>query len=764
MSEMDENDWRALISSPRVLIPSSVGDELESKPQVCGSLKVEGMEEQGKGDQISSSDVRAGAGITVRGSIAERRAAKCGFNAVRISTPRFRTTSPLASPAARSPCLTIPPGISPTALLDSPIMLANSQAQPSPTTGSFQLPPLNHECPMLNPVSSGDGNRSNNVGSSFRFKPHGNHIPFPHYPGLESEALETSIDYQPAEPANQSTNFEFPVDLLKEANAEDHAIGSPNDLKISSDMIVNANCIPFQTCHSDVAPDQFFQQKEPIDVEDVGTHNTLEGEQREACPTAGIVRSSEDGYNWRKYGQKQVKGSEYPRSYYKCTHPNCQVKKKVERSHDGQITEIIYKAAHNHPKPQPSRRSALGSGFSSNEMAEMAGGSGSCDKAEGWSVSANFQPGSREIKVSSNWRGDGLERTSSTSVVTDLSDPISTTQGKSVGAFESADTPELSSTLASHDDEEDQATQGSISLGDDADEDESESKRRKKESCLIEANLSSRAVREPRVVVQIESDVDILDDGYRWRKYGQKVVKGNPNPRSYYKCTSAGCSVRKHVERASHNLKSVITTYEGKHNHEVPAARNSSQSNSNGANLPPPVSHASANLTLPRNATIAKPETSIQDLVPHFERKPEFNTDFLRPSFFGNDMKFGASSLHQMRFPPLQNPMPYGSFGLNPNITSQTHSMTHVPDFPMSMPMGFPQSANVGPGSFDFNSHGKPISLVQPLVGGQQLKETDMRFIRPKQEQKDENLYGTNASSTSSSSASLYCQIMGSYP
>lgn len=42
----------------------------------------------------------------------------------------------------------------------------------------------------------------------------------------------------------------------------------------------------------------------------------------------------------------------------------------------------------------------------------------------------------------------------------------------------------------------------------------------------------SRTVREPRVVVQTTSDIDILDDGYRWRKYGQKVVKGNPNPRS----------------------------------------------------------------------------------------------------------------------------------------------------------------------------------------------------------------------------------------
>ncbi|MCI32848.1 putative WRKY transcription factor 20-like, partial [Trifolium medium] len=67
-------------------------------------------------------------------------------------------------------------------------------------------------------------------------------------------------------------------------------------------------------------------------------------------------KASDDGYNWRKYGQKLVKGCEFPRSYYKCTHPNCEVKKLFERSHDGQITEIVYKGTHDHPKPQPSRR------------------------------------------------------------------------------------------------------------------------------------------------------------------------------------------------------------------------------------------------------------------------------------------------------------------------------------------------------------------------------------------------------------------------
>ena len=57
--------------------------------------------------------------------------------------------------------------------------------------------------------------------------------------------------------------------------------------------------------------------------------------------------------------------------------------------------------------------------------------------------------------------------------------------------------------------------------------------------------------------------------------------------RSYYKCTSAGCNVRKHVERASTDPKAVITTYEGKHNHDVPAARNSSHNAVNNSLLQP---------------------------------------------------------------------------------------------------------------------------------------------------------------------------------
>ena len=42
---------------------------------------------------------------------------------------------------------------------------------------------------------------------------------------------------------------------------------------------------------------------------------------------------------------------------------------------------------------------------------------------------------------------------------------------------------------------------------------------------------TQRTVTEPRIIVQTTSEVDLLDDGFKWRKYGQKVVKGNPYPR-----------------------------------------------------------------------------------------------------------------------------------------------------------------------------------------------------------------------------------------
>ncbi|XP_042516318.1 probable WRKY transcription factor 50 [Macadamia integrifolia] len=73
-----------------------------------------------------------------------------------------------------------------------------------------------------------------------------------------------------------------------------------------------------------------------------------------------------------------------------------------------------------------------------------------------------------------------------------------------------------------------------------------------------------------RVAFRTKSELEIMDDGFRWRKYGKKKVKSSPNPRNYYRCTNGGCQVKKRVERDSDDSSYVITTYEGIHNHESP--------------------------------------------------------------------------------------------------------------------------------------------------------------------------------------------------
>ncbi|CAD5166387.1 probable WRKY transcription factor 43 [Musa acuminata AAA Group] len=78
-----------------------------------------------------------------------------------------------------------------------------------------------------------------------------------------------------------------------------------------------------------------------------------------------------------------------------------------------------------------------------------------------------------------------------------------------------------------------------------------------------------KKVRRPRYAFQTRSQVDILDDGYRWRKYGQKAVKNNKFPRSYYRCTHQGCNVKKQVQRLSRDESIVVTTYEGMHSHPI---------------------------------------------------------------------------------------------------------------------------------------------------------------------------------------------------
>ncbi|XP_009625557.1 probable WRKY transcription factor 17 [Nicotiana tomentosiformis] len=57
-----------------------------------------------------------------------------------------------------------------------------------------------------------------------------------------------------------------------------------------------------------------------------------------------------DEYSWRKYGQKPIKGSPYPRGYYKCSSVRgCPARKHVERAMDDPAMLIVtYEGEHRH--------------------------------------------------------------------------------------------------------------------------------------------------------------------------------------------------------------------------------------------------------------------------------------------------------------------------------------------------------------------------------------------------------------------------------
>ncbi|KAL8201723.1 hypothetical protein R6Q57_010870 [Mikania cordata] len=73
---------------------------------------------------------------------------------------------------------------------------------------------------------------------------------------------------------------------------------------------------------------------------------------------------------------------------------------------------------------------------------------------------------------------------------------------------------------------------------------------------------------ENKYILKIKNSGNVLaDDGYKWRKYGQKSIKNSANPRNYYKCTNPRCGAKKQVERSNDDPDTLIITYEGLHLH-----------------------------------------------------------------------------------------------------------------------------------------------------------------------------------------------------
>nr|KJB20470.1 hypothetical protein B456_003G150700 [Gossypium raimondii]KJB20471.1 hypothetical protein B456_003G150700 [Gossypium raimondii] len=333
-------------------------------------------------DDNSSSAVnhgKRGGGLSLSDRIAERTGS---------GVPKFKSLPPPSLPISPPPVspssyFAIPAGLSPAELLDSPVLLNSSNILPSPTTGTFPAQAFNWK-----PSS---GNNQQNVKRVDKS-----------YTDFSFQTFQSSTNTnQTAQ--QEAWSFKESVKEADFSSGKNMVKSEYNQMQSFSPEIAN-----IQSCQSDYTNYQHQQSQ------------SLRGN-----------RKSDDGYNWRKYGQKQVKGSENPRSYYKCTYPNCPTKKKVERSLDGQITEIVYKGSHNHPKPQSTRRS---SSSSSSSIAIQA----------------------------------------SSAATSEIPDHSFISHGS--GHMDSAATPENSS-ISVGDDDFDRGSQKSKSGGDEFDEDEPDAKR-----------------------------------------------------------------------------------------------------------------------------------------------------------------------------------------------------------------------------------------------------------------------------------------------
>nr|QFI57438.1 WRKY43 [Glycyrrhiza glabra] len=241
--------------------------------------------------------------------------------------------------------------------------------------------------------------------------------------------------------------------------------------------------------------------------------------------SVSVARAS-DGYNWRKYGQKQVKSPTGSRSYYRCTHSDCSAKKIECCDHSGHVMEIVYKSQHSHDPPHKTNSTRESKSLPSNEP--------------------------------------NVENTipnQSTRVLND-SDPSPSPKNPLQEEPCSADKKRQSSPNGEN---------GKVNLKEE--HDEPEPKRRMKKGDLTSLDSPGKPGKKQKFVVHAAGDVGISGDGYRWRKYGQKMVKGNSHPRNYYRCTSAGCPVRKHIETAVDNSDAVIITYKGVHDHDMPVPK-----------------------------------------------------------------------------------------------------------------------------------------------------------------------------------------------
>ncbi|KAK4793209.1 hypothetical protein SAY86_023644 [Trapa natans] len=247
-----------------------------------------------------------------------------------------------------------------------------------------------------------------------------------------------------------------------------------------------------------------------------------------SCHTTVLV-GEDDGYSWRKYGQKHILGSKCLRSYYRCAYKftqGCSATKQVQRIDDDTLLhKVTYIGKHSCFHVQnDEQKTELVQG---SNLAKTA--ASTCAFASSHSLEES--DGSRQASKKRNMLVEWTHEMKASARDSDLPH---TQASKSCNQRPASKLLDLLDPRELPIDHQAEGTDRGHQI----------------ENWHWHQNV-----------------LGLHDDGYRWKKYGQKDILGSKFPRSYYRCAywTEGCLAKRQVQRIDDDTLQSEITYRGKH-------------------------------------------------------------------------------------------------------------------------------------------------------------------------------------------------------